>query len=188
MGLGWLVDKSHPERIHDRPASVDAQEDGFAAWGPFCPSPWTHIAHWPLSKTSIKPHTVQNMLLGAQPRIEDSRSRIPGCSLVHKSAQCRCKSERPSEKPPLPSLMEAAEDWSAQNVTMGGRHTRVPTQRLKLTLAHPAPNDGVEQREAKAGTRMEKVERAQPRSHESGLLMIQLFANWSGRGLGGCGI
>ena len=60
--------------------------------------------------------------------------------------------------------MEAAEDWSAQNVTMGGRHTRVPTQRLKLILAHPAPNDGVEQREAKAGTRMEKVERAQPRS------------------------
>ena len=80
--------------------------------------------------------------------------------------------------------MEAAEDWSAQNVTMGGRHTRVPTQRLKLILAHPAPNDGVQQREVKAGTRMEpeKVERAQPRNHESGLLMIQLFANWSGRG------
>ena len=86
--------------------------------------------------------------------------------------------------------MEAAEDWSAQNVTMGGRHTRVPTQRLKLILAHPAPNDRVQQREVKAGTRMEpeKVERTQPRSHESGLLMIQLFANWSGRGLGGCGI
>ena len=71
MGLGWLVDKSHPERIHDRPASVDAQEDGFAAWGPFCPSPWTHIAHWPLSKKSINPTLcfntqLQNMLLVAQ--------------------------------------------------------------------------------------------------------------------------
>ena len=45
-GWWWLIRvKSHPERIHDRPASVDAQEDGFAACGPFCPLQWTSIAH-----------------------------------------------------------------------------------------------------------------------------------------------